>query len=144
MDLARRPKCRRGDACIARRGGDARDARACRANRSRRSSIVVVVPVVVVVVVVERRIANLKAHSSGAAAAVRAAVVGLFPHVGVKFVSSSMSKTFEFSKAKEMIATNQCGVYQLPYEMSENSKFGFYLYEKEKPEQSRCRISGHR
>ena len=54
-------------------------------------------------------------------------------HVGVKFVSSSMSKTFEFSKAKEMIATNQCGVYQLPYEMSENSKFGFYLYEKENP-----------
>ena len=66
------------------------------------------------------------------AVAVRAAVVGA-SHVGGKFVSSSMSKTFEFSKAKEMIATNQCGVYQLPYEMSENSKFGFYLYEKENP-----------
>jgi len=53
--------------------------------------------------------------------------------VGVKFVSSSMSKTFEFSKAKEMVATSQCGVYQLPYQLSQNSKFGFYLYEKGNP-----------
>ena len=53
--------------------------------------------------------------------------------VGVKFVSSAMSKTFDFSRAKEMVSTSQCGVYQLPYQMSENSKFGFYLYEKGNP-----------
>ena len=53
--------------------------------------------------------------------------------VGVKFVSSAMSKTFDFSQAKEMVSTSQCGVYQLPYQMSENSKFGFYLYEKGNP-----------
>ena len=53
--------------------------------------------------------------------------------VGVKCVSSAMSKTFDFSQAKEMVSTSQCGVYQLPYQMSENSKFGFYLYEKGNP-----------
>jgi len=53
--------------------------------------------------------------------------------VGVKFVTKTMSPTFEFHKGLDMVQTPNCGVYQLPYQLGHESYFGFYLYEKANP-----------